>query len=64
VPASASSASIRTIATAARFSRDSGTRSGKRVNAAQSSAIFRRVVSANGRIMRLDYITAAFDEMT
>jgi len=35
-----------------------------RVNAAQSSAIFRRVVSSNKRAIELDYNSPAPDEMT
>jgi hypothetical protein len=34
------------------------------VKAAQSSAIFRRVVSSNGLTIPLDYNTPALDEMT
>jgi hypothetical protein len=33
------------------------------MNAAHSSAIFRRVVSSNGRSILLDYNTPAIDEM-
>jgi hypothetical protein len=52
------------MATAARFSAGAGSSAGRRKNAAQSSAIFRRVVSSNGRVMALDYTTSAIDEMT
>jgi acyl-coenzyme A thioesterase PaaI-like protein len=52
------------IATAARFSNAAGSLAGCRANAAQRAAIFRRVVSPNGRVIPLDYNTPAFDEMT
>jgi hypothetical protein len=52
------------MATAARFSAGSGSLAAARVNAAQRSAIFRLVVSANGQLIPLDYNTSAFDEMT
>ena len=52
------------MATAARFSAGAGSLAGSRANAAQRSAIFRRVVSSNGRIIPLDYNTSAIDEMT
>jgi hypothetical protein len=51
------------MATAARFRVGAGSRGGSRINAAQSSAIFRRVVSSNARAMALDYNRSAFDEM-
>jgi len=35
-----------------------------RAKAAQRSAIFRRVVSLNGRVIPLDYITFALDGMS
>ena len=52
------------IATAARFSAGAGSLGGSRANAAQRSAIFRRVVSSNGLFIPLDYNTSALDEMT
>jgi len=52
------------MVTAARFSAGSGSPTGARVNAAQSVAIFRLVVSSNGRAFLLDYTTSAADEMT
>jgi hypothetical protein len=52
------------MATAARFSSGAVSPEGARVNAAQSSAIFRRVVSSNDRTILLDYNTSASDEMT
>jgi hypothetical protein len=52
------------MATAARFNVDSASPEGARVKAAQSSAIFRRVVSSNDRTIPLDYNTSASDEMT
>src|SRR5687767_8418875 len=52
------------MATAARFSAGTGSLVAARVNAAQRSAIFRRVVSSNGQLIPLDYNTSAFDEMT
>ncbi len=52
------------MATAARFSAGAGSLATARVNAAQRSAIFRRVVSRNGQVIPLDYNTSAFDEMT
>jgi hypothetical protein len=52
------------MATAARFSAPSASPEGARVKAAQSSAIFRRVVSSNDRTIPLDYNTSASDEMT
>src|SRR6202048_2213085 len=51
------------MATAARFSAGAGSLAGSRANAAQRSAIFRRVVSSNGRVIPLDYNTPAIDEM-
>jgi hypothetical protein len=51
------------MATAARFSSGAGLLAGARAKAAQRSAIFRRVVSSNGMVMRLDYNTSAIDEM-
>ena len=62
--AGGASASTSAIATAARFSAGAARSPASRANAAQSSAIFRRVVSSNGRIIPLDYNTPAFDEMT
>jgi hypothetical protein len=41
-----------------------GSLAGSRANPAHSSAIFRRVVSWNGRVIPLDYNTSAIDEMT
>ena len=58
------SASTSAIATAARFSAGAGSLAGRRANAAQRAAIFRRVASSNGRIIPLDYNTPAIDEMT
>jgi hypothetical protein len=52
------------MTTAARFSAVAGSAAGRRVNAVQSSAIFRLVVSSKGLTMQLDYNTPAFDEMT
>jgi acyl-coenzyme A thioesterase PaaI-like protein len=52
------------MATAACFSAGTGSLVAARVNAAQRSAIFRRVVSSNGQFIPLDYNTSAFDEMT
>jgi hypothetical protein len=52
------------MATAARFSAGAASPAGRRANAAQSFAIFRRVASSKGRIIRLDYNTSAIDEMT
>jgi acyl-coenzyme A thioesterase PaaI-like protein len=52
------------MTTAARFSAGAGSLAGSRKNAAQSSAIFRRVVSSKDLTMQLDYNTSAFDEMT
>ncbi|HZC98502.1 MAG TPA: hypothetical protein VE267_20710 [Bradyrhizobium sp.] len=52
------------MATAARFSPDAASTAGARVNAVQSSAIFRLVVSSNDLTIRLDYNTSATDEMT
>jgi hypothetical protein len=52
------------MATAARFSAGGGSPFGNRANAAQRSAIFRRVVSSNGRAMPLDYTTLPIDETT
>jgi hypothetical protein len=52
------------MATAARFSAGTGSPPARRVNAAQRSAIFRRVVSLNGWLIRLDYNSRALDEMT
>ena len=52
------------MATAARFSVGAGSSSGRRANAAQRSAIFRRVVASNGCTIPLDYNTSALDEMT
>jgi acyl-coenzyme A thioesterase PaaI-like protein len=57
------SARVSAIATAARFSSPAGSAGTARVNAAQSAAIFRLVVSSKG-LMTLDYTTAAPDEMT
>jgi hypothetical protein len=64
VPLWLSSASTRAMATAARFSAGDGSLAGRRANPAQPPAIFRRVVSSNGRIIPLDYNTSAIDEMT
>jgi acyl-coenzyme A thioesterase PaaI-like protein len=52
------------MATAARFNADICPVAGARMNAAQRSAIFRRVVSLNGWLTQLDYTTSALDEMT
>src|ERR1700689_2488163 len=52
------------MATAARFSAGAGSPAGRRGNAAQRAAIFRRVASLKGRIIPLDYNTSAIDEMT
>jgi len=52
------------MATAARFSAGAGSRAGSRANAAQRSAIFRRVVWSNGLVIPLDYNTSAIDEMS
>jgi hypothetical protein len=52
------------MATAAGFSAGAGSLTGSRAKPAHSSAIFRRVVSSNGRIIALDYNTSAIDEMT
>jgi hypothetical protein len=52
------------MATAARFSAGAASTDGARVKPAQSSAIFRRVVSSNDRAIPLDYNTSASDEMT
>jgi len=51
------------MTTAARFSAGAGSLAGRRANLAQSSAIFRLVVSSKGLTMQLDYNTPAFDEM-
>ena len=50
------------MATAARFSAGTGSLAGSRVNAAQRSAIFRRVGWSKGQIIPLDYNTPAIDE--
>ena len=52
------------MATAARFSAEAGSRAGSRAKAAQRSAIFRLVISSNGRVIPLDYNRSANDEMT
>ena len=64
MPSAALSASTSTIATAARVNADLDWLAGNRANAAQSYAIFRRLVSLNGLPMQLDYTTSAFDETT
>jgi hypothetical protein len=50
------------IATAARFSASADASGAARENPAQSSVIFRRVVSSKTRVMPLDYNRTAFDE--
>jgi hypothetical protein len=52
------------MATAARFSAGAASSVLARENPAQSSAIFRRVVSSKTRVMPLDYNRSAFDEMS
>ena len=52
------SASVSAMATAARFSAGAASLAGSRANAAQSSAIFRRVASSNGLVIPLDYNTS------
>jgi hypothetical protein len=52
------------MATAARFSTGAGSLAGRRANAAQRAAIFRRVASSNGLAIPLDYNTTAIDEMS
>jgi hypothetical protein len=52
------------MVTAARFKAGTGSLAGSRANAAQRSAIFRRVVSSNDLVIPLDYNTSAIDEMT
>jgi hypothetical protein len=52
------------MTTAARFSAGAASSGGIRANAAQSSAIFRRVASSNERAIELDYNSPAPDEMT
>jgi hypothetical protein len=52
------------MATAAGFSASAGSLAGSRANAAQRSAIFRRVVWSNGLVIPLDYNTSAIDEMS
>jgi hypothetical protein len=64
LPPEASPAATRAMATAARFNAGAASPAGRRANAAQSVAIFRRVASLKGRIIRLDYNTSAIDEMT
>src|SRR5262249_27234758 len=61
---SASPKHVSAIATAARFSSGAASSPSTRANAAQSPAIFRRVVSSNGRFIRLDYNTTVSEEMT
>jgi hypothetical protein len=61
---SALSAAVSAMATAARFSSGAGSPARVRVKAAQRPAIFRRVVSSNGRGIPLDYITFALDGMS
>jgi hypothetical protein len=41
-----------------------GSLPGSRANAAQRSAIFRRVAWSNGLVIPLDYNTSAIDEMS
>jgi hypothetical protein len=57
-------ARVSAIATAARFSDGAAPPGCTRRKRAQSSAIFRRVVSSNDLTIPLDYNTRATDEMT